>query len=70
MEGVAVVEGEDGPGALGASLPADVREDDLLTAVGRTGAQSFRRRFFVTKRSFSPVVMSLRLGPKWIERSE
>jgi ribosomal protein S18 acetylase RimI-like enzyme len=28
-------------------------KDDLLAAVGRTGARSLRRRFFVTKRSFS-----------------
>jgi GNAT superfamily N-acetyltransferase len=27
--------------------------DDLLAAVGRTGTESLRRRFFVTRRSFS-----------------
>lgn len=28
-------------------------KDDMLAAIGRTGAQSLQRRFFVTKRGFS-----------------
>lgn len=28
-------------------------KDDMLAAIGRTGTQSLRRRFFVTKRGFS-----------------
>jgi RimJ/RimL family protein N-acetyltransferase len=53
---------------LGDGRPVEIRalrpddRDDMLAAIGRTGTQSLRRRFFVPKRGFSEQEMAFFLN--------